>query len=56
MRRFKFVGVEDGKGNLLTDGEEEVGRGIKVGQPAVTHAIAGGLHIRYERRPENLDQ
>ncbi|OTA91948.1 hypothetical protein M434DRAFT_396775 [Hypoxylon sp. CO27-5] len=55
--RFRFLGIErnrrDGKdgedGELLTEGEEKVGRGVKLANPSLTLRPADGLFVRFER-------
>ncbi|CAJ2507575.1 Uu.00g087610.m01.CDS01 [Anthostomella pinea] len=54
--KWRFVGIErwddktDGaERELLTGGEEEVGRGVKLANPSVTYRPAGGLIVRFER-------
>ncbi|KAI5924075.1 cytochrome P450 [Camillea tinctor] len=53
VRRWRFVGVEkgkgEGKGELLRDGEEEIGRGVRFANPSLTLRPAGGLRVRFER-------
>ncbi|KAI0459940.1 cytochrome P450 3A5 [Xylaria acuta] len=47
------VGTEDiadeRERDLLIDGEEEVGRGIKLANPTLTYRPAGGLLVRFEK-------
>ncbi|KAI0380858.1 cytochrome P450 [Hypomontagnella monticulosa] len=42
-------GESDSEGELLTDGEECVGRGVKLANPSLTYRPAGGLYVRFER-------
>ncbi|KAI1633896.1 cytochrome P450 [Biscogniauxia mediterranea] len=63
VRRWRFVGVErmkkkkleggeeeeEEEGELLKDGEEQLGRGVKPAHPSVTLRPAGGLRVRFER-------
>ncbi|KAI1414337.1 cytochrome P450 [Hypoxylon sp. FL1857] len=49
--QFRFLGIErgEGDGELLTGGEEQVGRGIKFANPSLTLRPADGLFVRFER-------
>jgi cytochrome P450 len=62
VSKWRFLGIErwdDGVENegseervvreLLMNGEEEVGRGVKLANPALTYRPAGGLLVRYEK-------
>lgn len=51
IRQWRFIGVErsDGTEVLLSNGDEEIGKGIKVENPALTYCPAGGLRVRFER-------
>ncbi|KAI1084216.1 cytochrome P450 [Whalleya microplaca] len=61
VRRWRFLGVErwgEGKGKgkgkgeggeLLSGGEEEVGRGVRLANPSLTYRPADGLLVRFER-------
>lgn len=62
VSKWKFLGIErwdDTVGtvestyqrerDLLVDGEEEIGRGIKLANPTLTYRPAGGLLVRFER-------
>ncbi|KAI0525491.1 cytochrome P450 3A5 [Xylaria bambusicola] len=62
VSKWRFLGIErwggtnanhrsDKKGErqLLVNGEEEVGIGIKLANPALTYRPAGGLLVRFER-------
>ncbi|KAI0977067.1 cytochrome P450 3A5 [Xylaria arbuscula] len=60
--KWKFTGIErwggldgkidnnkEGERQLLVNGEEAVGRGIKIANPALTYRPAGGLLIRFQK-------
>ncbi|KAI0118546.1 cytochrome P450 [Hypoxylon sp. NC0597] len=49
--QFRFLGIErNGEdGELLTGGEERVGRGVKLANPSLTLRPADGLFVRFER-------
>ncbi|KAI8952274.1 cytochrome P450 3A5 [Xylaria longipes] len=62
VSKWKFLGIErwdekvgteeignERERDLLIDGEEEVGRGIKLANPTLTYRPAGGLLVRFER-------
>ncbi|KAI1753563.1 cytochrome P450 3A5 [Xylaria castorea] len=62
VSKWRFLGIErwddivgtEESGNervrdLLVDGEEEVGKGIKLANPTLTYRPAGGLLVRFER-------
>ncbi|XXH00487.1 hypothetical protein Hte_006833 [Hypoxylon texense] len=49
LARFRFLGVEGEDGELLTGGEECVGRGVRFANPSLTMRPAGGLRVRFER-------
>ncbi|KAI0490565.1 cytochrome P450 3A5 [Xylaria cf. heliscus] len=62
VSKWRFLGIErwddmvgtekigeQRERDLLIDGEEEVGRGIKLANPALTYRPAGGLLVRFER-------
>jgi cytochrome P450 len=50
IAKWRFVGIEknDGSGNLMTDEEASMGKGIKAQNPALTYCPAGGLRVRFE--------
>ncbi|ORY71114.1 cytochrome P450 [Pseudomassariella vexata] len=50
VRKWRFVGIEknDGRRELLTGGEEEIGRGVRLENPSLTFIPAGGLRVRFE--------
>ncbi|KAI1178408.1 cytochrome P450 3A5 [Nemania sp. FL0916] len=62
VRKWRFIGIErwdDTVGKetngeiktreLLVDGEEAVGKGVKLANPSLTYRPAGGLLVRFER-------
>ncbi|KAI0865106.1 cytochrome P450 3A5 [Xylaria cubensis] len=61
VSKWRFLGIERWDGpekkksdhgserELLVDGEEEVGRGVKLANPTLTYRPAGGLLVRFER-------
>ncbi|KAI0401322.1 cytochrome P450 3A5 [Xylaria palmicola] len=58
ISKWRFLGIErwdDMAGNeareqdLLTGGEESVGKGVKLANPALTFRPAGGLLVRFEK-------
>ncbi|KAI3321886.1 cytochrome P450 3A5 [Xylariaceae sp. AK1471] len=62
VSKWRFLGIERwddkmGKGEseegvereLLMDGEEEVGRGVKLANPALTYRPAGGMLVRFAK-------
>lgn len=62
VNNWRFLGVErwgyttgndqssvKAERELLVNGEEKVGRGVKLANPALTYRPAGGLLIRFER-------
>ncbi|KAI2622153.1 cytochrome P450 [Hypomontagnella submonticulosa] len=42
-------GEGEGEGELLMNGEERVGRGVKLANPSLTYRPAGGLYVRFGR-------
>ena len=42
-------GIQDSSDEILRDGEEEIGKGIRIQNPAVTARPEGGLRIRIAR-------
>ncbi|TRX95459.1 hypothetical protein FHL15_003790 [Xylaria flabelliformis] len=63
VSKWRFLGIERWDGiaeskknsdhendrELLVDGEEEIGRGVKLANPTLTYRPAGGLLVRFER-------
>ncbi|GAP83952.2 putative cytochrome P450 3A5 [Rosellinia necatrix] len=63
VSRWRFLGIErwddrageeEGRGrrkerDLLVDGEEAVGRGVRLANPSLTYRPAGGLLVRFEK-------
>jgi cytochrome P450 len=63
VSKWRFLGIErwddevrakgqsdDGtKRELLVNGEEEVGRGVKLANPSLTYRPAGGLLVRFQK-------
>ncbi|KAI0183385.1 cytochrome P450 3A5 [Xylaria flabelliformis] len=65
VSKWRFLGIERWDGiaesekkkksdyeserELLVDGEEEVGRGVKLANPTLTYRPAGGLLVRFEK-------
>ncbi|KAI1462403.1 cytochrome P450 [Annulohypoxylon moriforme] len=48
--KWRFLGIERKKGGeMLMDGEERVGRGVKLANPSLTYRPADGLFVRFER-------
>ncbi|KAI0897731.1 cytochrome P450 [Annulohypoxylon nitens] len=47
--KWRFLGVEGKDGELLTGGEEKVGRGVKIANPSLTYRPRDGLFVRFER-------
>ncbi|KAI1096653.1 cytochrome P450 [Rostrohypoxylon terebratum] len=47
--KWRFLGVEGKDGELLTGGEEKVGRGVKIANPSLTYRPRDGLLVRFER-------
>ncbi|XDG02266.1 hypothetical protein ABKA04_001881 [Annulohypoxylon sp. FPYF3050] len=50
--KWRFLGVEGNGGELLTGGEEKVGRGVKIANPSLTYRPRDGLFVRFERVSE----
>lgn len=62
VSKWRFIGIErwgdsavkdesdqEGERELLVDGEEVVGRGIKLANPTLTYRPAGGLLVRFKK-------
>lgn len=47
--KWRFLGVEGKDGELLTGGEEKVGRGVKIANPSLTYRPRDGLFVRFGR-------
>ncbi|KAI2470825.1 cytochrome P450 [Annulohypoxylon bovei var. microspora] len=51
--RWRFLGIESTEkgqgGELLTAGEERVGRGVRLANPSLTYRPVDGLFVRFER-------
>ncbi|KAI0805761.1 cytochrome P450 3A5 [Xylaria sp. FL0064] len=62
VSKWRFIGIERWDGTagkeegdnadereLLVDGEEAVGRGVKLANPSLTYRLAGGLLVRFRK-------
>ncbi|KAF3061335.1 Cytochrome P450 4F5 [Daldinia childiae] len=47
--RWRFLGIERRSGELLSSGEERVGRGVKLANPSLTYRPADELLVRFGR-------
>ncbi|KAI1659915.1 cytochrome P450 [Daldinia decipiens] len=52
--QWRFLGIERRDGELLSSGEERVGRGVKLANPSLTYRPANELLVRFERVEELL--